>query len=180
MKFLYMLICKTDMCVNDVTLELDTGAVVERLTVRLGLDDCAEGRHAARQPNVAANRGSATDGDATEYGRAGIDDHIIFDDRMARLTFDKRTLLIDREAFRAERHRLIDPNALADDYGLSNHDAGAMIDEEAAADLSARMNVDAGLRVREFCDDASHDWRAQRMQHVRDAVVDRCFDAREA
>ena len=51
-------------------------------------------------------------------------------------------------------------------------DARAVVDEEAAADFRAWMNVDASLRMREFGDDASDDRRAERMQRVRDTVMD--------
>ncbi len=115
--------------------------------------------------------GAAADRDAAEDRRAGVDHDVVFDDRMARLAFDERARFIDREPLRAKRDRLIDPHAFADDGRLADDDAGAVIDEEAAADLRARMNVDAGLRMRELRDDARNDGRTEQMQRVRDAVM---------
>ena len=42
----------------------------------------------------------------------------------------------------AERHAVIQRDIVADLGGLADHDTGAMIDEEALADLRRRMNVD--------------------------------------
>ena len=47
-----------------------------------------------------------------------------------------------REARSAERHALIDRAAVADFGGLADHDAHAVIDEDAFADLRARMDLD--------------------------------------
>ena len=39
-----------------------------------------------------------------EDGGAGVDDDVILDDRMPRQALHERAALVDREAFRAERH----------------------------------------------------------------------------
>ena len=54
---------------------------------------------------------------------------------------------------------------------LADDDAGAVIDEEAAADLGAGVNVDAGGRVGQLGDDPRHQRRAQTVQHVRQAMM---------
>ena len=48
----------------------------------------------------------------------------------------------------AERHALVERHVLPDDRGLADHDTMAMINEEAFADLSARMDLDPGLMRR--------------------------------
>src|SRR5271167_4187483 len=48
-------------------------------------------------------------------------------------------------------------HALADDGRFANHDTRDVVDEEAAADFRAWVDVDAGLRMREFGDDGSDD-----------------------
>ena len=50
---------------------------------------------------------------------------------------------------------------LADDRGLANHDARAVVDEEAAADLRAGMNIDAGGFMRDVGDQPGHDGNAE-------------------
>ena len=48
---------------------------------------------------------------------------------------------------RAQRHALIDLHMVADDGGLAHHDAGAVVNEEVAADGGAGVDVDAGDAV---------------------------------
>ena len=48
------------------------------------------------------------------------------------------------KAARAQRHALVEADALADRAGLADDHAGAVVDEEAAGDLRAGMDVDAG------------------------------------
>ena len=92
------------------------------------------------------------DGDAAQNGRAGVDHHVVLDDRMARMALLQRAVGIRREALGAQRDGLVDAHALADDGGLADHHAGAVVDEEAAADLRARVDVDAGGRMRNLRD----------------------------
>jgi len=56
-------------------------------------------------------------------------------------------------AERAERDALIELHVVADEARLADDDAGAMVDEEALADARARVDVDAGARVRLLGDD---------------------------
>ena len=65
------------------------------------------------------------------------------------------------EALAPERDRLIEPHVAADDGGLADDDAGAVIDEEARADRGAGMDVDAGLRMGDFRDDPREQRRAE-------------------
>ena len=118
------------------------GAAIEHLVAHLRLRNGAAGGYAARQPDIAADHRSATDGDAAQNGRAGVDHYIIFDDGMTRMTFDQGAVFVDGETLGAQSHRLIEPHALADEGGFTNHHAGAVVNEKTAADSRAGMNVD--------------------------------------
>jgi hypothetical protein len=56
---------------------------------------------------------------------------------MARQAFLQAAVGIRREALGAQRDGLVQAHALADDGGLADDDAGAVVDEEAGADLRA-------------------------------------------
>ena len=55
-----------------------------------------------------------------------------------------------------------------------------MVDKKAAADIGARVDVDARLRMGHLGDDARHQRRAQCIQGMRQAVMDDGQDARIA
>src|SRR5690349_10869036 len=124
--------------------DLYSRAAIECIAAGVRLGDVAVGWDSAGEPDVAADHRAAPDGDAAEDGCAGVDDDVVFDDRVAWQAFDERTGFIDREAFGAERHGLVEPHAFADHGRLADNDSGAVVDEETGADLRARMNVDAG------------------------------------
>jgi hypothetical protein len=114
-----------------------------------------------RQPDVAADRRAAADGDAAEDGRPGVDHHVVLDDRMAWRALLQGSVGIDAEAFGAEGDRLVEAHPIADDRGFADDHAGTVIDEEAVADACARVDVDAGGGVGEFGDDARQQRHAQ-------------------
>src|SRR3569623_2683339 len=118
-------------------------AVLYRIALAVRLGDAADGCHAAGEPDVAADGRTAADGDAAEYRGAGVAHHVVLDDGMARQTLMQAPGLRGRKALGAARHRLLTAHAFADYRCLADHPAGAVLDEEAAADLRAGMNVDA-------------------------------------
>ncbi len=133
---------------------LNSAAVVECFAAGLRLCDIAIRQNVAREPYVSAYGRAVADGNATEDGRAGVYHHVVFNYRMTRVAFDQCAVLANRKPLGAERHRLIQADALADLRRLADHDAGAVVDEEAAVNLGARMDVDAGGGVRQLRDDA--------------------------
>src|SRR3569833_2854808 len=141
--------------------------------VALGLlsHDAAR-RHVVGQPDVAADRRSPSDCDATEDRRAGIDDDVIFDDRMAGIALDQRAVLIGREVAGAKRDGLVAPDLVADHGGLADHDPSAVIDEEAGPDSRARMNVDTGAVMGYLGDQPRHEARAKAIQKMCEPVMD--------
>jgi hypothetical protein len=46
-----------------------------------------------RDPDISADDGTPAGGDSAEDGGAGIDDEVIFHDRMAGVSFDERAVL---------------------------------------------------------------------------------------
>jgi FMN-dependent oxidoreductase (nitrilotriacetate monooxygenase family) len=141
------------------------------VVAHLRLRDVAGWRHALRQPHVAANGGAGADGDAAQDCRAGVDHHVVFDDRVARHALDQYTLFVSREALGAQRHMLVQAHALADDRGFADHHAGAMVDEEAGADLRRRVDVDAGRRMCDVRYQTRQERRAETVQAMGQAVV---------
>jgi hypothetical protein len=125
-----------------------------------------------RHPDVAADDGALADGDAAEHGGAGVDDHVVLQDRVPRQALGEVAVGVHREALGAQGDVLVQPHALADDGRLADDDAGAVVDEEAGADGGARVDVDAGAAVRHFGHDARQQRQAQLVQLVRQAVVD--------
>src|ERR1044072_9721747 len=127
-------------------------------------------RAALRQPDAAADGRAAADGDAAEDGGAGIDDDVVLDDGMTQPALDQVALVVGREAARAQGHGLIEAHPLADHRGFADDDAGAMVDEEAAADLRSRMDVDAGQRMGDLANLPRQEPGAQAMQGMRQAM----------
>jgi hypothetical protein len=76
------------------------------------------------------------------------------------------------KALGAQRHGLVDAHVLADDGGFADHHTGAVVDEEAGADLCAGVDVDAGLPMGQLGHDAAQQRQLQPVEGVGDAVVD--------
>src|SRR5580693_1727095 len=98
---------------------------------------------------------------------------------MARRILDESARSIDLEAFRPERHRLVEADVAPDDGRLANHDARPVVDEKSFADARARMNVDTRLRMRDLRDDAGDHRHAEIIERVRRPVTDDSGEARK-
>src|SRR5262249_17367343 len=99
------------------------------------------------QPDVAPDDGvRADDGVALEDGGTRIDGHVVLDRGVALGAAHQRRIALQAE--RAEGHALIDLDVIADAGGLTDDDAGAVVDEEGLADGRAGVDVDARYRVR--------------------------------
>ena len=70
----------------------------------------------------------------------------------------------------AERNALGEVAVVADDGGLADHDAHAVVDEQALADRSRRVNLDARPQAIEVGDQPGQERDARLMQRVRQAV----------
>ena len=69
----------------------------------------------------------------------------------------------------ADRHALIEPDAVADLGGLAHHHARPVVDEEAPADRRTRVDVDPGPIVRVLGHDPRQQRHAKPVQLVSDA-----------
>src|SRR5690554_1230193 len=106
------------------------------------------GGDAFGNPVVSANRRtSANCRLATQNGRVGVNDHVVFDRRVA-LCVSVTVPRIRRERNGAERDTLVYSDALADLGGFANHDTRPVVDKEAASNTSPGMDVDTRPAVR--------------------------------
>ena len=102
--------------------------------------------------------------------RFGIDRHIVFDIRMPFAPFDDRPASVLREAQSAQRHTLVKLYARADDGGLTDHHARAVVDEERRADGRAWIDVDSRNGMGVFAHDARNEGNLRRVQFMGDAM----------
>ncbi|MGC3998786.1 MAG: hypothetical protein QM767_15555 [Anaeromyxobacter sp.] len=84
---------------------------------------------------------------------------------------DRGSVLVEREALRAQGHPLVDADPAPDHRGLADHHPGPVVDEEALADAGARVDVDAGERVGVLGDDARDERHLEPLQRVGDPLV---------
>src|SRR5580700_7723595 len=75
------------------------------------------------------------------------------------------------EAGAAEGDALVEQDVVADFHGLAHHDAHAVIDKEAAADLSAGMNFDSVDEARDLAHEAAEKLEVTLPEPMCDAVV---------
>ncbi len=128
---------------------------------RVGGNGFQDERHAA---DVAA----LADGDGSENGRADADGHIILDSGMA---FLFATGSGSPPAGRAERDLVVEHHIVADDSCFADDHARAMVDEEAFADLRARVDLDAaGQEAGELRDQAWDEGDVRAIEFVGEAV----------
>jgi hypothetical protein len=143
-----------------------------RLVAGCRLRHDAVRRNILCQPDIAADGRAATDRDPAQNGGTGVDHDIVLDDRMARVALDQLAFVIGGEMPGAEGDGLIDAHIVADDRGLADHDAGAVIDEETRSDAGARMDVDSRPGMGDLRDQACHQLRVQPVQDVGEPVMD--------
>ena len=118
--------------------------------------------------HVAADDGIVADhGVPAQYGRAGIDGHVVLDGGVAALAVQ---LLAAPGGQRAQGDALVELHIVADDGGLADDDAGAVVDEEVSADLRPGVDVDAGAAVGVFRHDPGDKGHLQLVEHVGQAV----------
>ena len=124
--------------------------------------------HRAGEEGVAAHHGVlADDRLAAQDGRAGVDGHIVAHGGMALA----RQAGVARPGGQCpQRHALVQLDMAADDGGLADDDARAVVDEEPRPDLCAGVDVDAGAAVGVLRHHAGDHGDAAQIQLVGDAV----------
>ena len=85
--------------------------------------------------------------------------------------------LADVLAGAAERHALIEQTVVADLGRLADHDPGAVVNDQTAADLRAGVYFNSGPYFRPLRDRARDKKAAMPVKPVRDAVIDRRVQA---
>ena len=85
---------------------------------------------------------------------------------------ERRMALAVREARAAERDALIDRAAVADLRGFADDDARAVIDEDALADASRRMDLDLRQKARDVGEKAREQRNPGAIERVIDAMRD--------
>ena len=126
---------------------------------------------AAGEPDAGADhRVVAHDRPAAENRGVGVDDDAVFERRMPLLPANQLALSVGREAEGAEGHALVELHVLADVARLADDDAGAVIDEEIAADRGAGVNVDAGAAMSPLAHHAGNERDADLVQQVSEAI----------
>ena len=71
---------------------------------------------------------------------------------------------------RSQGHSLIELYVVADQRGLADHDAGAVVDDHRMAQRRAWMNVDAGPLVSPLGQDARQDRDSQLVEAMGDSM----------
>ena len=96
------------------------------------------GRHVLDHDRIAAHARALAHGDGAENLGAGADHHVVFQRRVALALFPGGA---------AQGHAMVERAVVADFGGFADHHTHAVIDEEAPADLGARMDLDAGQKA---------------------------------
>jgi hypothetical protein len=84
---------------------------------------------------------------------------------------DWKAVLILRKALGTQGDALVNANVLSNDAGLSDDDSGAVVDEEAFADLCSGVHVDSCLCVRMLGDHAREERHLELMELVGEALA---------
>ena len=137
-------------------------------------EDEGTGGDAVGEEDAGADGGAgADDGVAAHDGGVGVNGDVVFEGGMAALAAEG---LSAGETAGDEGDALIEFDVVADDAGLADDDAGAVIDEEMGADVGAGMDVDAGAAMGPFSHHARDEGDIEGIKDVGDALDGDGFD----
>ena len=111
------------------------------------------------------------DADVAEHLGAGADHHAVAEGGMA---------LAALAAGAAQRHALVEQHVVADLGGFADHHAGAVVDEEAAADGGAGVDLDLGEEAADLRNHARQQRHAPAVKPVGQAVRQDGVKARDS
>ena len=131
-------------------------------------DDCGILRHFTQDHRIGRDAGIIADFEGPKDLRAGADHHIVPEGRMS---------LSYIFSGAAQRHILIKQAIITDLSRLTDHDAGAMVDDQSPADRRAGMDLDTGKKFGHLTEPAGQKAAVMQMQPMGDAVVDRRMKA---
>jgi len=149
----------------------DAAPLSKGLRESLGLGDGGTWRDAACQPDIPTNRGSLPDGYPAQDCCSRIDNDIVFNDRMSGLTLHKMSMLIDGKVLGTQGDGLVKTHIITDDGRPPDHNARAMIDEEAATNDSAGMNINTRGGMGQLSNDTSHYWCTEAVKSMGKTMV---------
>src|SRR5437764_3930517 len=118
-------------------------------------------RHGVNDNGAGADLHVIADANTAEDLGAGSDDHVVADGRMP------LALLVARAA---ESDALIEHHIVTDFSSLTDHDAHAMVNEEAPADGGARMDFDAGEQAGDLRNESRQNRHTGLVEPVREAM----------
>ncbi len=90
------------------------------------------------------------------------------------------SVLTDEETFGPQGDGLINTYSFTDDGGFTNDHAGSVIDKESVINLRTGMNIDSGLAMRLFRDDARQQRKVELMQLMGQPIVHHRMNSRVA
>ena len=132
------------------------------------LADGGAGVYRAGDKGAGAHHAIVTDHRlATQNGCVGIDGHIVFNGGVAALAPQALSAAGGKAT---QGHTLVDLHIFANDRGLANDDARAVVDEEKFTDGGAGVDVDARYAVGVLGHDAGDQRHTKAVQLVRQAV----------
>lgn len=137
----------------------------------LPLHNTGTGRYAFRHPDVTADSRAFPDGDASQNGGVGIDNHIVFQYRMAGDTLDGIALFVAGEALGTQSHSLIQFHMVADDTRGSDDHTRTMVNGKVVSDLGTRMDVDTRFGMCHFGDDTRDERYVEAIKFVGNPVI---------
>jgi len=71
----------------------------------------------------------------------------------------------------SQRHALIERAIVPDNRRLANNDTHPVVNEEPAADLRTRMDLDAGEKAPDLGEQSGNEWNAVSVEKMRHAIV---------
>ena len=90
------------------------------------------------------------DGLSAEDGGIGVDGHVVLHVGMALVFLDHLAAFVLGKTARTKSNAMIQLHIISDHKRFSDHDSGAVIDEEVGADAGSRMGIDSSAGVCPF------------------------------
>lgn len=93
----------------------------------LSLYDAGTGGYTFRHPDVTSNGSSFANSDTPQNGGIGVDNHIVFQYRVAWNTLDGVSLFVARETLGTQCNTLVQFHVIADDAGRTDYDTCTVV-----------------------------------------------------
>ena len=110
----------------------------------LRLLDAGVGGHIVRHPDVTTDNGVVADGDTAQDAGIAVDSDVVLNDGMTGYV-EHVPVGVFLEAFRTQRHILIERHMVSNNRRFANNNTSTMIYGKVFAYLRTRMDVNACL-----------------------------------